>query len=104
MKICHRNPTPLSIFRFVETIKTLFCQSSLAWLLKSYVYALTEWSQLGGDDHLSAEDALDKATSTIEEIITIATQVKYLKGNFMVWEKSLIQNLFSVNLQCYSCS
>ena len=35
-------------------------------------------SECGGDDRLSAEDARDKAKSTVEEMITIAKQVKIL--------------------------
>ena len=54
--------------------ENIFLQRSLGWLLKNYVYALTGWSR-SGDERLSAEDALDRAKSTIEEIITIATQV-----------------------------
>ena len=59
-----------------ETIKTFFPQRLLAWLLKYYVYALTEWNKFGGDERLSAADALDKAKSTIAEII--AHQVKVI--------------------------
>ena len=61
-----------------------FSQRALAQLLKNYVYVLTEWSQSGGDDRLAAEDALNKAKSTLEEIITIAKKVKVLKWNFMI--------------------
>ena len=58
--------------------ENIFLQRSLAWLLKNHVYALTEWSQSGGDESLSAAHALDKAKSTIEEIITTAQQVNIL--------------------------
>ena len=47
-------------------------------VLRDYVYALTDWSLSGGDDRLSAEDALDKARSAIVEMISIAQQVKYV--------------------------
>ena len=47
-------------------------------MLRDYVYALTSWSRFGGDERLSAEDALDKAKSTTEEMITITTQVNIL--------------------------
>ena len=52
--------------------ENIFSQRSFVWLLKEYIYALTDWSMSGGDDRLSAADALDKAKSTIEEMITIA--------------------------------
>ena len=58
--------------------ENIFLQSSLAWVLKDYVFALTAWSRSRGVERLSAEDALDKATSAIEEIITIAQQVNIL--------------------------
>ena len=58
--------------------ENIFLQRLLGWLLKNYVYALTLWSWFGGDERLSAEDALDKAKSTIEEVITIAQQVNIL--------------------------
>ena len=58
--------------------ENIFLQRLLALLLKEYVYALTGWSWFGGGDRLSAEDALDKAKSTLEEIITIAQQVHIL--------------------------
>ena len=58
--------------------ENIFFQRLLAGVLRSYVYTLTEWSDSGGDDRLSAEDALDKAKSTIEEMITIAQQVNIL--------------------------
>ena len=58
--------------------ENIFLQKFLAWLLKDYVYALTAWSQSGGDDRLSAADALVKAKSAIEEIITITIQVNIL--------------------------
>ena len=79
-----------------------FSQRILGEVLKDYVYALTEWRRLGRDDRLSAQDARDKATSTIEEMISIAQEVKYLKRNYMMLETCLIQQLlFSVNLQWY---
>ena len=58
--------------------ENIFLQRSLARLLKDYVYALSEWRRLGGDDRLSAADALDKAKSTVEEVITITQQVNIL--------------------------
>ena len=58
--------------------ENIFSQRLLGELLENYVYALTEWRRLGGVESLSAEDALDKAKSTIEEIITIAEQVNIL--------------------------
>ena len=64
--------------------KITFSQRLLAQLLESYVYALTEWSRSGGDDRLSAEDARDKDKSVVEEMITIAQQVKVLKWNLMM--------------------
>ena len=63
----------------------IFLQSSLAQLLRDYIYALTEWSRSGGDKSLSAEDALNKAKSTIEEMITITTQVNILLKCYDLW-------------------
>ena len=55
--------------------ENIFFQRLLAGVLRSYVYTLTAWSESGGDDRLSAADALDKAKSTIEEMINITVQV-----------------------------
>ena len=62
--------------------ENIFSQRSLAQLLSDYVYALTLWSRSGRDDGLSAADAVDKADSTIEEIITIAQQVNILLKSY----------------------
>ena len=58
--------------------ENIFSQNSLTPLLRNYAYALTEWSRSGGDDNLLAAHALDKAKSTIEEMITITIQVNIL--------------------------
>ena len=58
--------------------ENIFSQRSLADLLQFYVYALNNWGRSGGDDRLLAEAALDKAKSTLEEMITIAHQVNIL--------------------------
>ena len=62
----------------LKRYKIIFSQKSLGVVLRDYVYALTDWSLSGGDDRLSAEDALDKARSAIVEMISIAQQVKYV--------------------------
>ena len=43
--------------------------------MNKYVYALTVWNQFGGDERLSVKDALDKANSSLDEMITVAKQV-----------------------------
>ena len=53
-------------------------QKLLGDVLNSYVYALIQETELGGEGPLSAEAAQDKANSAIDEIITIAKQVKYV--------------------------
>ena len=76
--------------------ENIFSQRLLGEVLGDYVYALREWSRLGGDDRLSAAHALDKARSTVEEIITIAQQVN-ISLNVAVYSYVLTDKSWSNN-------
>ena len=77
-------------------------------MLKNYLYALTQWSERGGDDRLSAADANNKAKSVLEEVITIAKQVDdpykdcNVKKSVQIYSFKVMKNLMFLPIHAHS--